>query len=446
MFTGCAVALGKGGARLDAGRLLDALKGRYADPSIRESLVLGLGLLGRGAPGAREAILGIVRDPKDSSRLRCIAGIALGIAGDPAAVPALLDAARGEGASSDPAVGAIVGLGLLAQPLVVPDLARILDDASTPRARALRPYAAYALGRTGGPDAAAALARNIDDPDVEARRGVVLGLGECGPADAAAALPLLLRTSREDRDRPCRDFALVALARLGGPTAYEALARGYGVSDRYARDFSAVGLGILLRDSGDRAAVARVAAMFRADFVNRQDLDLRGALAIALGLLRDEKSVPAIRAVLKDRSIDPELRAHCALSLGLCGAKEAAADLREALLERGNPSLQREAALSLGLLGDLAAAKALEELLRRGGEYVRVSAAKALGDMGGPDAARVLTAMLLDPEASGLVRGQAAVGLGLLLDPRHPGALAALSSGLDYFAATPGVLEVLTIP
>jgi HEAT repeat protein len=446
LFTGGAVALGKGGSPADAAALLEALKGRFADPTVRESCVLGLGLLGRRAPGGREALAAIVLDRRDSSRLRSVAGIALGVSGDPSAVPILLAAARERGPSRDPAAGALVGLGLLAEPLVVPDLAAMLADASNADARALRPFAAYALGRTGGGEAASALLRALGDGDAQVRRAAVLALGECDPADAAGADAVLYRLAREDRDRPVRCFALVALARLGGNAAMDALARGYATGDRYERDFAALGLGILLRGSPDAGARGRVASMLRADFLNRKDADLRGALAVALGLLRDDRSVPALRAVARDRGVDPEVRAHCALALGLAGARDAAPELRESLKERGNPGLQREAALALGLLGDAGAAGVLADAIRHGGEYVRVSAAAALGKLGGPRAALPLVDLLADREASGLARGQAAVGLGLLLDPRPVGGLAAISSGLDYLAATPGILEVLTIP
>ncbi len=446
VFTGCAVALGKAGDPRDATPLLRALDRRFADGTVREALVLGLGLLGRDAPGAREALLAVVRDRKDSARLRGIAALALGISRDTAAAPALLAAASDRGAHRDPAAGALLGLGLLGEPLVVPDLVDLLDDTSDGDARALRPHAAFALGRIGGAEAVRALGRALGDSDAQVRRSAVLALGECAPPDAALLAPALGHVAREDRDRPCRNLALVTLGRIGGTAAYDALARIYSLGDRGERNFAALGLGILGRGMDDADARGRIATMLRGDFEAREDADFRGALATALGLLGDPKAAAALRAVVRDRG-NPDLRAHCALALGLLGAKEAAPDLRAMAAEKGEPSLQRKAALALGLLGDPGAAKALSDLLgRTSSEYVRVSAAQALGHLGGPEAAKALEGLLADPAASGGARGQAAVGLGLLLDPRPVGGIADLSSGLNYLAPTPLILEVLSIP
>jgi HEAT repeat protein len=445
VFTGCAIALGKGGDPQDAAALRRALKRRYADPTVRESAVLGLGLLGAGAPGAREELQRILLDRGDASRLRSMAGIALGLSRDPAAAPALLATAREKSATRDPAAGALVGLGLLGERLVVPDLVEMLEDASTEDSRGLRPLAAYALGRVGGAEAVRALGRSLSDRDEQVRRAAVLALGECAPADASVMAPLLVRVSREDRDRPCRSFALVTIARIGGPGAHDALSRGWGLGDRGERNFAAIGFGILARSLEDEELRGRILSMLRGEFEGRADPDFRGALAIALGLARDERAVPLLRKVLADRS-HPDLRAHCAVALGLVRAREAAPDLRAAVREKSMPDLQREAALGLGLLGDGSGVDTLAGLLREGATAVRVSAATGLGQIGGAAAADPLCALLLDEGAGDLARGQAAVGIGLIVDPRPVGGLAAVSPGLNYFAASPALLELLSIP
>jgi HEAT repeat protein len=446
VFTGCAVALGKAGDAADVPALLRPFGQRYADASVRESIALGLGLLGPGAPGARETLTSILRSREDSARLRGMAALSLGLSRDPAAAPVLLWAARERGATKDPAAAAITALGLLGEPIVVPDLAAMLADEGSSDARALRPHAAYALGRLGGPDAVRALGRALGDSDAKVRRAAILALGECDPADVAALAPALAHGAREDRDRPCRNYAMVVCGRLGGVPALDALSRCYALGDRGERNFAALGLGLWLRGSKDADARARVVASLRSDFLNRDDADFRGALAIALGLAGDNRSIPALRAVVGERG-DPELRAHCALALGLVGARDAAPDLRAALVEKGNASLQREAALALGLLGDSGAARVLAGLLADSGpEHVRASAARALGNLGGSVAAEALAKLLADRGASGAARGQAAVGLGLVLDRRRPGALAEVARGLDFLSASPAIQEVLTIP
>lgn len=440
------MALGKGGDPADAPRLLALLGGRYRDPSIRESLVLSLGLLGRSAPGAREALVSLLRDREDAPRLRGFAGIALGLSGDAGSAPALLAAAAERGPSKDPSVGALLGLGLLGEDLVVPDLLEILAADGDTDARALRPYAAFALARIGGPEAVAALGRSLSDGDEQVRRAAAAGLGERTAAEIGDWVAALGKAAREDRDRAVRSFATLSLGRVGGPAALEALSRCFGLGDRGERNFAALGLALYARSLDDVEGRRRIASLLRTEFEQREDAGYRGALAVSLGLAGDPRAVTALRAVLADRG-DPDLRAHCALALGMIGAREAAGDLRAALAEKGQQDLAREAALALGLLGDPAAAGLLAGILEgTPSEYLRTSAAMALGQLRGPEAAKALAALLLDPAAGGAARGQAAVGLGLLLDPRPLGAMANLAPGLNYMAPTPVVLEVLTIP
>jgi HEAT repeat protein len=237
----------------------------------------------------------------------------------------------------------------------------------------------------------------------------------------------------------------VTIARIGGPGAHDALARGWGLGDRGERNFAAIGFGILARSLEDAELRARIVAMLRGELEDRADADFRGALAIALGLARDEKAIPVLRKVLSEKS-HPDLRAHCALALGLLRAREAAPDLRAAVRERGLPDLQREAALGLGLLGDASGVEPLSAMLHDGVTAVRVAAASGLGQIGGEAPAAPLCSLLLDERAGDLARGQAAVGIGLLVDPRPVGGLAAVSPGLNYFAASPVLLEVLSIP
>ncbi len=447
VFTGCAVALGKAGSEQDAPALLRALGQKYSDQSMRESVVLGLGLLGRGAPGARTALGDILKDRKAPARLRGIAAIALGLSGDAAAAPLLLATGCERGPSKDPAAPAILAFGLLGQPLLLPDLLSILANAGDPDTKGVRPQAAYAVGRIGGPEAVRGLGRALGDSDPQVRRAAILALGECAPADAAALAPALAHGVGEDRDRACRNFACVVLGRIGGTEALDALSRRFALGDRGERDFATIGLGLWARDTKDADARARISAALRSDFQNRDDADYRGALAIALGLMRERKAIPNMRSIVKERG-DPDMRAHCALALGLVGAKEAEGDLRACLVEKGSPVLQREAALALGLLGDPAAAKVLADVLSGAGvpEHVRASAARALGNIGGETAAEALQALLASPAASGAARGQAAVGLGLILDRNRPGSLSGIPAGLDFLAPSPAILEILTIP
>jgi HEAT repeat protein len=445
IFTGCAVALGKAGDVRDAHPLLTVLSRRYRNPQVRESLALGLGLLGPDARGARPALEFILLDKRDSSRLRGFAGISLGLSGDAAALPALLRIAATASDKRDAVAGAVLGLGLLGEPMVIPDLVDMLQDKSTRDSRARRPFAATALGHLGGDDAVKALLKAIGDRDKQVRRSAVLALGECAPAEHESTLKALTYLARDDRDRATRNFAMVTMGHVGGPTAVSMLARWFSTGDRDERAYAALGLGILGRDANEEAR-ASIGRLLRPEFLRRADPDLRGALAVAMGLLGDPKGADPLRRILSEKG-QPDLRAHCAVALGLLKDRLSAEVLRAAASDATRPNLQREAAIALGLLGDATAAPLLAGVMRDSGtEYVRAGAALALGRIGGPVAAEALQELLLDDDASGLSRGQAAVGLGLVLDPHVPPALSRVSRGLNYRMSVPVVIEVLTIP
>jgi HEAT repeat protein len=321
----------------------------------------------------------------------------------------------------------------------------MLEDADDRDSRSRRPFVAAALGHLGGPEAVKALRDALADRDEDVRRAAVLALAECASPGDVETTAALLHRAREDRDRPVRHFAMAGLGRMGDAAAVPYLAREFATGDADDRAFAALALGALGRrcDDETRAAVGR---LLRPEFVRREDPDLRGALAVSLGLLGDPRSVEPLRAVLAERGPE-EVRGHVALALGLLRDAGSADALRSAAVDMTRPVLQREAAIALGLLGDRGAATLLADVMRRSGtEWVRAGAAVALGRLGGATAATALVDLLLDEEAGGVSRGQAAVGLGLVLDRRTPPAMSRLSAGFNFHAPSALMTEALSIP
>ena len=102
-------------------------------------------------------------------------------------------------------------------------------------------------------------------------------------------------------------------------------------------------------------------------------------------------------------------------------------------------------ALALGLLADREAVRLLSELVRNGRtEYVRGSAAAALGRLATPDTAESLRETLADKHQPATTRAFVAVALGLVMDPHIIPFLARLGEHFNHRMSTEAVSEVLT--
>jgi HEAT repeat protein len=236
-------------------------------------------------------------------------------------------------------------------------------------------------------------------------------------------------------------MAMLALGRSAPKGAEKALRYAYAKSDGLSQPFAALGLGLLARTTG----AGGLTNDLRYDLKERANADLRGALAIALGLARDVGAAKLLRTIVLDRG-DPELRAHAAFALGMIGDASAAESLREILTDAHDPILQRETAMALGLLGDVKSLAVLTKLVEDGSSlYVQGAAAMALGRIGGAESARTLGKLLADPNSPEIARGFAAVGLGNVLDRTAGRSLARVGTHLDWYAPTDSVTELLTI-
>ncbi len=160
--------------------------------------------------------------------------------------------------------------------------------------------AARALGQLGPGAAVAvtALASRLQDENKLLRQAVLSALGRVGPG-AAAALPKL-RELLNDPNAETRHLAAEALALIGGPDALATLIPLLGDKDSVLRRFAALGL----RQSG--AAGKPAIAMLEAA-LKEQDPLLRAWAAEALwSVAQHPDSVPALLALIKERSAGPE--------------------------------------------------------------------------------------------------------------------------------------------
>ncbi|MEM3031127.1 MAG: HEAT repeat domain-containing protein [Candidatus Micrarchaeia archaeon] len=213
-----------------------------------------------------------------------------------------------------------------------------------------------------------------------------------------------------NKDPWVRHNAVEALGRLGlrdervkkaVPDLIEALA------DPLLRADIARALGMI----GDDKAVPALI-----ECLNDGNREVRGNATEALGHMKDRRSVPALIEKLEDENA--RVRFSAALSLGRIGDARALPALRKALLEDPDVMVRTYAAASIGVIGDLtkdkSGAPALIKALRDKEIEVVRTAASSLGRLKDEGAVLPLTALL--SHENNFVRSDAAWALGVIGD------------------------------
>lgn len=442
-----AIALGKSADASDAPSLTAVLGDKQRPLAVRESAALGLAMLGTSShpssSAATKALLAVALEEHEPDRLRAMCTWSLGLRRDAAAVPFLLDLVTARSSSWDVPSAATSALGLSGCDLVKDPLVGWLEgDASKRGSESVRRvHAAHALAQLGDPSVVPALRACLRDDDADVRRAAVLALGALAAPEDDLTTSALTTAVDRDRDRGVRDMAAISLGRIAPKSAERTLRRLYDKSDATVQAYAAIGLGLLARKSG----IVGLTGDLRRDLVGHGGADVRGAIAIALGLAGDRAAAKPLREILEEKGA-PELRAHAALALGMIGDASAADTLRTLLTDAHDPVLQRECAMSLGLLGDAKSVDLMTRMVESGSSlYVQGAAAMALGRIGGASAARTLGAMVGDETQGQLARSFAAVGLGYLLDRTGGAVLGRVGTDLDWYFRTASVEEILSI-
>ena len=273
------------------------------------------------------------------------------------------------------------------------------------------------------------------------------------------------------RDQQTRYFGMIALAQVAGrpgagagaPTAGlvgKGGARSFlfaqlGRGKVQARTWAAIALGVLERSLASHGVTVppdtgRALGSALAEAENPSEI---GALAIALGILRDPLASETMLERLADIG-DAQAQGNLCVALGLVN-DAAAVEPIQALVDSSKykPELLRSAAVGLGLLGDKRAVTTLVRMLAEArGLSSQAALASALGAIGDARSVEPLIEMLEDPEKTALARGFAAAALGIVADKEPLPWNAKLSLGVNYRAATStltaqalgtGVLDIL---
>jgi HEAT repeat protein len=289
--------------------------------------------------------------------------------------------------------------------------------------------------------ARAALVRSLDDPDPQARAFAMIALAEVGarpPIATGGTAPAPSATAGATAEMECR-AALV-----------NEILRGRSTSKPWA----AIALGLHERRRADRGGAPsdNARAVLRDWLTAARGRNEIGSGSLALGLCRETRATKILASKLADTNEDTG-QGYVALALGMVGDAESIPALRKVVqAARYRPSLLEQSAEALALLGDRENAPELARLVAEArGAAAQASLAGALGFIGDTRSVDPLLALIARKDLSASARGLAAAALGRVADedplPWHT----SLSCGLNYRAATvslfagdgTGLLEIL---
>jgi hypothetical protein len=510
--TAVLLALGKiGAARCDPALVGPVI--RAAIPSsnqeVSETAVLTLGLFGDvstcaslvdlldDAPGGRKSC---GRD-EVPARTRAFAAYALGVLGRETKnrdvqrfvvhhLARVLDADTSS--SRDVQVACMVAIGLV--PLDLASHAEPQDNAAAPdefahiqawladknRSELVRAYAPVTLAHMSPHAGSGARAALIESCLAVLAASTNAGVGASLRQSAVTALGLVAdgddqeidvraRTALQKQigegDRLARRLALIALARAssrpgaGNARALDAtrafLAAEFERASTPERPWIALALGLLERDAAQSGAKSspEVTALIANALVDHAGPTEAGAYCLALGLHAGPEAAHVLLTALGDAR-DDQVRGHAAIALGLSGAPAAIEPLRHMVLDsRYRPTLLREAAIGLALLGDKTVSLELVAMLKDAQGLTAQSAiATAVGFVGDGRTVDPLIAILRDAKATVGSRAFSAVALGMVCDRRPLPWNACLAADSNYWvppstlfdpSSGTGVLDIL---
>lgn len=226
------------------------------------------------------------------------------------------------------------------------------------------------------------LRARLASADTEERREAVMRLGAMARPDSSrAALPAL-----KDRAVIVRATAARAVLSLPAVEAAAALLPLLADKDEFVRRETAYALG----ETRSRAAVEALATVLARD----KEAGVRGAAAVALGQIGDERAVPVLteaigrriaragffnRITFRRTEENEFVRRASAVALGQLKSRAAVPALINVLAnERAGDDVRREAARALGLIGDASAIPTLRAALATRDPYLSEIAAEAI--------------------------------------------------------------------
>jgi HEAT repeats len=288
----------------------------------------------------------------------------------------------------------------------------------------------------------------------ELRMSAMLAFGQLGDLDDQPEDQLIRRSLREsakDADQQVKSFSMIALGQVGGrvgngdgqPVAMAEL-RKYLMKQlangkTQQRPWVGLAMGIMERGLSD-SGVAQSPEVLRALSLTLEGTKTKievGAYAVALGIARDRDSQGILQEKL-DRLSDDDVRGQIALGLGLMNSADSKEQIQELVADaKYRGELLKQTAIALGLLGDKHVVTELVSQLKEAKTLsTQAAIASALGFIGDYRSVDPLVEMLEDDSLTGGARGFAAVALGIVADRETLPWNAKFSVNINYRANT----------
>ena len=294
-------------------------------------------------------------------------------------------------------------------------------------------------------------------------RSVALALGQMALSkeineDDAKYSKALLRYYQNGRDSQAKLFCLLAMGQVGGDDNKNKLlielSRGRKALDR---PWAALALGVMdfhrFSEANNPSIDPLVGGLIHKQLKEVKTPEARSAFAVALGLCKyTEASSDLMDLLIKYRHQD-EFAGYICIGLALMNEQKAREDIHDIVLwSVRRPDLLKQAAISLGKLGDKTAAQTLVGMLEgKESNLAKMSAiSSALGFIGDRRTIIPLKKMMFNDSLTPLSRAFAAVALGGVADKEKLPWNSKISRNINYRAAVEtltqsgtGVLDIL---
>ncbi|MDB4988738.1 MAG: repeat protein [Myxococcaceae bacterium] len=205
----------------------------------------------------------------------------------------------------------------------------------------VRAAAGRALGRLGVREAVPELVSALEDRSVEVR---VVAAAALWRLPDPSAVPALLARS-EDKDKAVREWSALALGVAADPRALPVMIRLLGDPERPVRLAAVRSLGRIGRPDGLDPLVQYVKT-------GKRDEEEKDEVINSVVSISGPEREPALLRVLSGASSDAPLRARVALALGKVGEEPSVPVLRKLSAKDGTPAVRSAAKEALSALQD----------------------------------------------------------------------------------------------
>ncbi len=444
--------------------------------TVQQSAILSLGVLGSAEAvptlieimkDTQEGRTLLKERGTIQSLQRAFAAVALGYIGAPETVEVLMDVVKNEKNSEiDLRSSAILALGLFSERReeIVKFLEEQLDDKKMDRTtRAQIPVSLGRLGAAAEPTVPALLKLlKSKKTDIRLEESCVIALGELAKPEDKEVLDALYDAIAEGKNEQSRHFSFIALSQIGGRAAKDPETHSEVLKEmnkflltelakpktKTHQPWAGVALALLGREYSDTSSdrITLISKIIEA-FEGSNNPSYKGAFAISLGLLN--ASSAEIGKMMLDELLDThdtELKGYLAVSLGMIRHTEALESLRRLVLDNKDAKMRLQMATALGLMADVEAVPTLIEALKSAKTLNVISSmAKALGLIGDKTAIQPLQELIADKKAPGLARAFGCVAIGLIGEKTNLPWNTRLSENTNYRTVVPSLYEILDI-